>query len=65
MNVSTARATYPLYIATNALVRLYTDARAPARVSRSLILQIGDRLSPFKDFMLRKLTEVGEVHPLI
>ncbi len=58
-------ATYPLYIATNALVRLYTDARAPARISRSLILQIGDRLSPLKDFMLRKLTEVGEVHPPI
>ncbi len=56
-------ATYPLYVATNALVRLYTDTRPPARMARNLIVRVGDKLSPFKDFMVRRLTEAGEAHP--
>lgn len=54
------RATYPLYAATNALVRLYTDNRTLARVARSAILRIGERLTPIKDLMLRRLTAVDE-----
>jgi ubiquinone biosynthesis UbiH/UbiF/VisC/COQ6 family hydroxylase len=54
------RATYPLYLATNALVRIYTDNGMLARVARSAILRIGDHLTPLKDLMLRKLTEVDD-----
>ncbi len=59
------KATYPLYIATNALVRLYTNNHAVARIARSLILLVGTGLSPIKDYMLHKLTEVDEKHALI
>ena len=58
------RSTFPLYVATNALVRLYTADSFPARIARSGILRIGDRLSPIKDFMLRRLTEIDERLPL-
>ncbi|KAB2942068.1 MAG: 5-demethoxyubiquinol-8 5-hydroxylase UbiM [Hyphomicrobium sp.] len=51
------RATLPLYLATNAIVGLYTDNRMPARIVRSALLRIANSLSPVKDFMLRKLTE--------
>lgn len=51
-------ATLPLYLATNAIVRLYTDNTAPARVLRHGLLRIANAVSPAKDFMLRKLTEI-------
>ena len=54
------KATYPLYIATNALVRLYTNNHPLARIARSLVLLVGTGLSPIKDYMLHKLTEVDE-----
>ena len=52
------RATLPLYVATNALVRLYTDNGAAARLARSGILRLGERMTPIKNFMLRRLMEV-------
>jgi 2-polyprenyl-6-methoxyphenol hydroxylase-like FAD-dependent oxidoreductase len=52
------RATLPLYLATNAIVRLYTDSAPPARIARDGLLRIASVLSPVKDFMLRKLTEI-------
>lgn len=58
------RTTFPLYVATNALVRLYTADSIPARIARSGILRIGDRLSPIKGFMLRRLMEIDERLPL-
>jgi 2-polyprenyl-6-methoxyphenol hydroxylase-like FAD-dependent oxidoreductase len=58
------RTTFPLYVATNALVRLYTADSIPARIARSGILRIGDRLSPIKDFMLLRLTEIDDRLPL-
>jgi len=51
-------ATLPLYLATNAIVRLYTDNTAPARVLRHGLLRLANAVSPAKDFMLRKLTEI-------
>lgn len=42
------RATTPLYVATNAIARLYTDERAPARLLRSAALQLAERFPPFK-----------------
>jgi ubiquinone biosynthesis UbiH/UbiF/VisC/COQ6 family hydroxylase len=59
------KATYPLYIATNALVRLFTNNHAVARIARSLVLLVGSGLSPIKDYMLHKLTEVDEKHSSI
>jgi len=59
------KATYPLYIATNALVRLYTNNHPLARIARSLVLLVGTGLSPIKDYMLHKLTEVDEKHASI
>ena len=59
------KATYPLYIATNALVRLYTNNHAVARIARRLVLLVGTGLSPIKDYMLHKLTEVDEKHASI
>ncbi|MFN3624212.1 MAG: 5-demethoxyubiquinol-8 5-hydroxylase UbiM [Hyphomicrobium sp.] len=51
-------ATLPLYLATNAIVRLYTDNTMPARLIRGGLLRVANMLSPAKDFMLRKLTEI-------
>lgn len=52
------RATLPLYVATNGIVRLYTDNRMPARIARSALLRIANSLSPVKDLVLRKLMEL-------
>ena len=52
------RATLPLYMATNAIVRLYTDNAAPARIARDGLLRIASALFPLKDYMLRKLTQI-------
>lgn len=54
------RTTYPLYVATNAIVGLYTDDRAPARIARSTLLRLGNAFSPVKDWLLYKLTETNE-----
>ena len=39
-------ATLPLYCATNAIVRLYTDDSPPARLARDVLLGIADRVRP-------------------
>jgi 2-polyprenyl-6-methoxyphenol hydroxylase-like FAD-dependent oxidoreductase len=54
------RATYPLYVATNALVGLYTDNQVLARIARNALLRLGNALSPVKDWLLYKLTETDE-----
>jgi ubiquinone biosynthesis UbiH/UbiF/VisC/COQ6 family hydroxylase len=50
-------ATLPLYLATNALVRHYTDNSRPAALARDAVLRIGERLAPAKHFLLRRLME--------
>jgi ubiquinone biosynthesis UbiH/UbiF/VisC/COQ6 family hydroxylase len=40
------QATLPLYLATNAIVRLYTDNSPPARLARGALLQIASRMRP-------------------
>jgi ubiquinone biosynthesis UbiH/UbiF/VisC/COQ6 family hydroxylase len=52
------RATLPLYLATNAIVRLYTDNAPPARIARDGLLRIASAMAPIKNYMLRKLTEI-------
>lgn len=42
------RATLPLYLATNALVKLYTDEAAPMRVVRHALLRLAARVTPFR-----------------
>jgi ubiquinone biosynthesis UbiH/UbiF/VisC/COQ6 family hydroxylase len=50
-------ATGPLYLATNATARLYTDDRLPARVLREAALRIGEHLPPVRHAMAAKLME--------
>jgi ubiquinone biosynthesis UbiH/UbiF/VisC/COQ6 family hydroxylase len=50
-------ATRPLYLATNATARLYTDDSLPARVLREAMLRIGERLPPVRHAMVAKLME--------
>lgn len=51
------RATRPLYLATNALVALYTNDRPLARVLRGAILRLGQALMPARKLIVGKLTE--------
>lgn len=50
------RASRPLYLGTNALVGLYTDERMPARLLRSAVLHVADRLPPLKAVITHQLT---------
>lgn len=50
------RATLPIYLGTNALVRLFTDNRLPARALRSAVLRLAERLPPVKAGITRQLT---------
>jgi ubiquinone biosynthesis UbiH/UbiF/VisC/COQ6 family hydroxylase len=50
------RRTWPLYQATNAIVRLYTSDSPPARLARELALGLGARLAPFKRAVARELS---------
>lgn len=56
-------ATYPLYSTTNAIVGLYTDNSWPARFAREALLRISNVVSPIKDLMLHKLTEIDDARP--
>jgi 2-polyprenyl-6-methoxyphenol hydroxylase-like FAD-dependent oxidoreductase len=51
------RTTHPLYLTTNALVALYTNDRAPARLLRKAMLHLGNHVHPARGFLLRRLTE--------
>jgi len=54
------KATYPLYVATNALVSLYTHDGVLTRLARDAVLRFADGLLPAKDWILHKLTETDE-----
>ncbi len=51
------RGTRPLYLATRAIVELYTNDRAPARVVRETVLRAGRRLTPFRRLLARTLAD--------
>jgi len=53
------RDSLPLYLATNAIVRLYTDRRPLANACRSLGLRIANRLAPLNRSIVGLLTESG------
>jgi ubiquinone biosynthesis UbiH/UbiF/VisC/COQ6 family hydroxylase len=50
------RATLPIYLGTNALVRLFTDDRGPARLARSAVLRVASGIGPLKSAIARQLT---------
>jgi ubiquinone biosynthesis UbiH/UbiF/VisC/COQ6 family hydroxylase len=52
------RATLPIFLGTNALVKLYTDDRLPARFVRRSLLRVADRVAPLKAWITRRLTEM-------
>ncbi|MCV6824257.1 MULTISPECIES: 5-demethoxyubiquinol-8 5-hydroxylase UbiM [Halocynthiibacter] len=52
------RATAPLYYGTNAIVKLFTDTRLPAKVLRGAVLRLGERLPPVKRVIMNQLTQV-------
>ena len=54
------RATRPLYHGTNALVKLFTDDRLPARILRNGVLQASRMLPPIKWMIQNKLGEMNE-----
>lgn len=50
------RATWPIYQGTNAVVSLFTDERAPARLLRRGVIALADRLPPLKSLITAQLT---------
>lgn len=48
----------PLYDSTNAIVRLFTDDRKPAKIVRKAMLRIGNNLPPFKKLITGRLMQV-------
>jgi len=50
------RVTRPIYLGTNAIVRLFTDDRAPARLARRAVIELTRRLPPIQALVTRQLT---------
>ena len=50
------RATLPTYLGTNALVKLFTDEHAPAKVARRVLLSAAERLPPFSTAVKAAIT---------
>jgi ubiquinone biosynthesis UbiH/UbiF/VisC/COQ6 family hydroxylase len=55
------RATWPLYMGTNALVKLYTSDGLHAKIARVAMLRLGNNLRPIKRTLMTKLTEAGSL----
>jgi ubiquinone biosynthesis UbiH/UbiF/VisC/COQ6 family hydroxylase len=58
------RTTLPIYLGTNAVVRLFTDDRAPARLLRSAVVQVARRLPPLQALVTRQLTGAATQGPV-
>jgi ubiquinone biosynthesis UbiH/UbiF/VisC/COQ6 family hydroxylase len=56
-NAKHQRATKPLYLATNALVKLYTSEKVIAKCARKGLLRLGNIIRPANRFLVRKLTK--------
>lgn len=50
------RTTLPIYLGTNALVRLFTDDRVAARAARAAVLRFANHIRPLKAVITRQLT---------
>jgi ubiquinone biosynthesis UbiH/UbiF/VisC/COQ6 family hydroxylase len=53
--------TRPLYLATRAVVEVFTDDRRPMRLAREAILRTGQRMSPFRRALAASLVDDGPV----
>ena len=51
------RGSRPLYLATLAIVAIYTDDRAPIRLLRETVLRVGQRATPFRRMLARTLAD--------
>ena len=49
-------ASLPLYLATSAVVGLYSDDRLPAKIARRSLLRVANKLWPFRRAVARQLT---------
>lgn len=52
------RATKPLYMATNGIVRLYTNDEFPAKIMRKVMLRFGNNVWPIKRIIMNQLTDI-------
>lgn len=52
------RVTYPLYLATNGIVRLYTNELLSARIMRKTLLRLGNNIWPIKRVIMNQLTAI-------
>jgi len=52
------RACLPIYHGTNALVQLYTNDTAPARIARGALLHLGNAFTPARNLIIDRLTEI-------
>lgn len=50
------RVTWPIYTGTNAIVRLFTDDRPPAKLLRGAVLRAARALPPVREMIARQLT---------
>lgn len=50
------RAAFPLFMGTNAVVRLFTDDRPPAQFARGALLQMAELAAPFRKLVSRSLS---------
>lgn len=57
------RTTWPIYQGTNAIVRLFTDDRTPAKLVRGAVLRVASRLPPLRALITRQLTGGGAARP--
>jgi ubiquinone biosynthesis UbiH/UbiF/VisC/COQ6 family hydroxylase len=48
---------FPLYHATNILVKLYTNNSITAKYARRLLLRLGNNLNPAKNYIIKKLMD--------
>lgn len=55
------RITLPIYLGTNAIVQLFTDDRAAARLLRDVVLCAASRLPPLQSVIMRQLTGGAQV----
>ena len=55
------RVTWPLYLGTNALVKLYTSDGLQAKIARMAMLRLGNNLWPIKHTLMTQLTETGSL----
>lgn len=52
------KVTHPLYLATNGIVRLFTNDILPARIMRKAVLRLGNNIKPINRMIMNELTAI-------